>query len=655
MKEWWSIPEIAELGVGGLPNEVRALRKHIAGLHWDRDRNRSREVAGTRGRGGVTREYHYTLFPLPVQIELRSRALLEASQEAANEDAEERREVVWGHYERASGKAKEKAAQHQKALMLFEDVAAHRSVSEAVQVVGEQFGLSRRTLYRLRNIVADRPRCDWLAYLVPHKGGGAAKAFIHPDALRYIVSDYTRPDESSFNACYERLEEVTAKNGWGKLPTKSTLLRRVRDEVGPAAMVLGRGGVDKAMRLVPSLERDKTGMRAMQAVNADGHVGDTRVLFPDGTIQRPIVVGFQDVYSSAALSFRVGQTENKDLIRLAAADMVQNYGIPDHAYFDNGRAFMSKLLTGRMKMRFRFKTKDGDPRGIFTALGTRVHAVTPYHGQSKPIERLWRVICDRVARHPACSGAYTGNSTSNKPSNYGTAAVPLDVYERVLATEMERYNKTLGRNTKVAQGRSYAQVFNESCLEPTTIIQRATAHQRRLFLMEADQKVARLPNGEIHIGGNRFWDEELIAWAGRRVVIRFDPQNLHEDLFVYSPDDSEFICRAPCLEAVGFQDIEGARKIAKLRSECRKKWTAALQAAGDLSAAELAAELELLGELSPPMEVPVANVVGADFAPEANVGPRLSSEAATAAFGRGIESAFGNVFDHPGRNKKGDG
>ncbi|HOK71525.1 MAG TPA: hypothetical protein PLM83_08745, partial [Bacillota bacterium] len=34
-----------------------------------------------------------------------------------------------------------------------------------------------------------------------------------------------------------------------------------------------------------------------------------------------------------------------------------------------------------------------------------VHWTTPYHGQSKPIERAWKTLCEEVSKHPKFAGA----------------------------------------------------------------------------------------------------------------------------------------------------------------------------------------------------------------------------------------------------------
>ncbi len=99
---------------------------------------------------------------------------------------------------------------------------------------------------------------------------------------------------------------------------------------------------------------------ALEAVNADGHKFDVFVEWPIGNetrIVRPVLVGFQDIFSGTILSGRIDISENKETVRLVFGDMVEKYGIPKLCYLDNGRSFASKWLTGGVPNRCRFKVR----------------------------------------------------------------------------------------------------------------------------------------------------------------------------------------------------------------------------------------------------------------------------------------------------------
>ncbi len=148
-------------------------------------------------------------------------------------------------------------------------------------------------------------------------------------------------------------------------------------------------------------------------------------------------------------------------------------------------------MTGGMRTRFRFTIRDDEPEGILKLLGIQVHWTTPYHGQSKPIERMWRDLCEEIARHPACSGAYTGGDPTAKPDNYGSRAIPIENFEVLVAQEMLRHATKPGRRAAACAGRSIAETFLASLAAKPAA--HADPAQLRLFLCAAEGVTSRKP------------------------------------------------------------------------------------------------------------------------------------------------------------------
>ncbi len=402
-----------------------------------------------------------------------------------------------------------------------------------------------------------------VVYPKPSAGAGRPRAPIDPRAWDFFRADYLRPEAPCVAACYERLQRVALAHGW-TVPSLPTLRRRLQ-EIPRPVRVLAREGRDALRRMYPAQERDRSVFAAMEAVNADGRRCDVFCAWPDGTIARPVMLAWQDLLSGKILSWRVDRTEHSDLVRLSFGDMVERWGIPGAAWLDNGRGFASKLLTGGTPNRFRFKVKQEDPLGIISQMGVAVHWTTPYSGQSKPVERAFRDLAERIDKHPAFSGAYTGNRPDAKPENYNSRAVPIDEFLRVLDDEVRSHNARPGRRTKVAAGRSFDQVFQASY--ERVPIRHATAEQRRLWLLAAEGVSASSVDGSVRLAGNRYWTEELSQHAGTRVVIRFDPDALHGSVHCYTLAGA-YIGEAECIQAAGFNDTTAARDHARER----KRW-----------------------------------------------------------------------------------
>lgn len=637
MCEWFSASDLLGLNSHLLPSSERSLYRFLT------ERAAAIGEAGVRPRAaqGGGKEYHIKVLPIPVQDALRRRAELgDAILRAQTTDAA-RRSSLWSIYQNASEAAKEEAQKRLAIVRRATELSAQCAKLAAYQIVAQSEGVSLPTVRRYVGMVAGHDRSDWLAALTPRHVGGQASAECDQRALDMLKSDYYRPERPSFQSCYDRMVEAAEHHGWAPIPAAKTLKRRIEAEVGRAAGIMMREGRRAAERLYPSQTRRRDHMVAMEAVNADGHVWDIATQFEDGSIGRAIIVGFQDLYSGMILSHRIARTENSDLIRLALADMVESWGIPQHVYFDNGRAFMHKMLTGRMKTRFRFKIKDEDPTGILENLGVQVHPVRPYHGQSKPIERAWRDFADRIAKHPRVAGAYLGNNPMNKPENYRSRAIPIAELREFVAGEVRRHNMRAGRTSHTAQGRSLWETFQASYAAPTTLVKRATEAQREFFLLAGMGIQARRPNGEIHLAGNRYWDENLTGYAGRKLMIRFDPDNLRDDLLVYTLA-GEPICRAQCIEAVGFDTIEAAREIERKRRAYLKALREMTELHRELTAAEVAA---LLPDAPP---TPAASPAVVQIVTGNTVRQAQAEIAADAdAFARGVERLSGEVLSFP--------
>jgi transposase InsO family protein len=648
MQEWWSTYDLDALQHPALPNSPRAIRRLADERQWASDKNRCREVPGKGGRDGIRFEYHYTLLPPSVQNTILVGAMID---EVAAKERDERSELIseslWHRFQTAPGTCQEEAQRRLSIVHQIVKLRATQKEGVAMALVTASSETPMRTLYRWLDAVKGLHKSDWMPALLPEYKGRTTTAECDARAWDMLVSDYLRPAEPSFASCYARMKEAADAHGWAPIPSKVTLKRRVDSEIGPAAITLARKGEAAAAQLYPAQTRDRTVFHAMEATNADGHVFDVFVQFEDGTIGRPCLIGFQDVFSGMVLSHRISQTENKETTRLAICDMVESWGIPDHVYFDNGRAFMSKWITGGMKHRFRFKVKDEEPKGVLTQLGVEVHNTTPYHGQAKPIERAWRDMVDRISRHPALEGAFTGNRIDAKPENYRSRAIPIDEFRKFVAQEIMRHNTRKDRNTQTAKGRSFAEVFQESLERPGVVVRKATALQRQFFLLAGEGKTARRTNGEIHLAGNRYWSEHLIAHAGRKLMIRFDPENLHGDLFVYTMD-GRFIDRAECIEAVGFNDAEAAREHAKLKRQFMKAHREVLRLGRLLTPAQVAAQIP-----DPePLDMELPKVVGLHTEPTA---APISEADTSDAFGRGLAASLGvsSIFDHPNNQKEG--
>ena len=605
-QQWWSAEELAAAGLPDLPSTRQGVEALIKRGGWRQDAAQARRRAG---RGGGW-EYSWKLLPV------RARHQLTRPELATKEPERMGRDEAWAWFDAAPEAVKAKARVRQGIVQKVEVLEPAIGRRSAVTEVARLEGLGARTVWSWLALVAGVRADDRLPYLAPRHQAAPKRPRAKdcdPAFFALIKSDYLRLEQPSFTACYRRARRVALAEGWDIMPER-TMRRRLDASVSQVSQVLARKGLDAVKRMYPAQVRDKTALVALEAVNADFHKFDVFVRWPAARGEKPVIgraqmVAFQDIYSGRILAWRVDQTPNATAVLLCAGDMIEAWGIPQHVLLDNGREFAAKAITGGSPTRYRFKVRDEDIPGLFTSLGCDIHWATPYAGQSKPIERAFRDMCDAIAKDPRFAGAWTGNRPEAKPENYGSRAIDLEQFLEVLAEGIEEHNTRQGRRSEVAWGRSFVEVFDESYA--TAPIRKATEAQRRLWLLGAEGLRAESNSGRIRFQGSEFWAAWMHEIAGQRVIIRFDPAGFFDGLHIYSQDNA-YLGHAPCLVKAGFFDMAEARTHARHRNAWMAAEKAALAAHRKYKAAEIG---EGLAALTPPdLPKPEAKVVRPVFA-----------------------------------------
>jgi putative transposase len=576
IREWFTAAELA--GLPDMPASESGVIRRAKRDEW----------AARKRQQGKGLEYHLSGLPTAAQT-----ALLVRAARADTQDQRPRprakglgydREAVWARFDALTDaqrrRAEAKLAAIQAAVMLNERSGV--ALREALKHAAEGTPWSAATLRDIYYGKPGRPglvefeRHDWLAALAPRHQGRTAVAECSPEAWEAFKADYLRLEGPALEACFRRLQRLACARGWQVPQTVKPLKRRLERELNPNCIVLAREGADALARRYPPQQRSRAVLRALEAVNADGHRFDVFVRWPDGTIARPMMVAWQDILSAKVLSWRVDQTESADGYRLSFSDLLRAYGIPSHVYVDNGRGIASKLMTGGTPNRYRFKVRADEPVGLLTQLvgPEGIHWTTPYHGQAKPIERSFRDMCEDIAKDPRLAGAYTGNKPDAKPQNYGSRAVALDEFLRVLDDGIRAHNARRGRRGIGMDGRSFDEVFGASYQRYAEQIPRPTESQLCRWLLAADSITAEKQTGAVRLLETRYWSEALAALAGRpaaerQVVVYFDPDNLSRPVHVHTPDGRLIGVAAP-MGAVAFNDTQAARDTARDRTRFKR-------------------------------------------------------------------------------------
>lgn len=604
--DWFTAQELA--GLPGLPTTERGIRKLASSSSWNgRKRGSSKAI-----------EYPIEYFPIEARVALLKKAenirIGDNSYKVKKSlDESYCREALWYHWDAATEKQRQAAKKKTEVVQAISAlVDADVDVLTAFDAVAERHSTSaasaRRWYYATRNY----DRTDWPAVLLGQYGKSLEtrrkkEADCDPVAWDFFCADYLRPERPALRTAYARLEEAAAANGWA-IPSLSSVRRKLEREIPVEQRVLLREGEHAAMRLFPSQERTVEDLAAMEWVNGDGYQHNVFVRWFNGEILRPKTWIWQDIRTRKILAWRTDVSENSDSIRLSLSDMIERYGIPRKLTIDNTMAAANKWTTGGVPNRYRFKVKEDDPKGIIPLLGIELHWTSVMfgrgHGQAKPIERAFSHggLGETVDKHPALAGAHTGPNPMDKPDNYGDRVIEAEEFLKVLAEGIAFWNRRPNRQTEVCRGMlSFDQAFEESYQQAA--IRKATPEQRRLLLLPAEAvRISESGTFVMEAGGkvqarkNRYFNERLLGLKPNKVVVRFDPQNLHQSVLCYTLD-GRFICEATCIEKTGFGDTQAAREHKRNRTQFVKRTKEAATAARRMSALEAA---ELMPDTVPP-------------------------------------------------------
>lgn len=582
-ESWFSADDLAALKLPGLPRSKRHINDRAREEQWALKvaEDGTALVRRRKGVGGGL-EYHFSVLPAAARLALARDLGDDASSVPANDAT-----PAWQWFDLQTDKVKEAGRERLDIVVAVHELeAAGFTRSAAIGEIEAERGISKSTLWSYLRLVSGLAPSDWLPALAPQRKGGGAEAEIDGDIWQVFKSDYLRPEKPTYSSCYRRAQRVAEARGI-TIPTMKTFQRKLEREVPANVLILRRDGSEALRRSMPAQRRSVAQLHAMELVNIDGHKFD--VFVRDGDqVFRPMMVAIQDIMSRKVLAWRFGESESAILTRLAFADLFRNFGIPKGCLLDNGRAFASKWITGGALTRFRFKIRKEDPTGLLPALGINPHWATPYRGQSKPIERAFRDFCQDIAKHPAFAGAYTGNRPDAKPENYGSHAVPLADFVRIVGEEIAHHNARLGRRTEMAHGGSFDATFQDSYARAP--VGRATEEQLRLALLAGENRRVDRQTGAIEMLGNRYWSPELLGHYGQLVTVRFDPDDLHQAVHVYDLS-GRHLCAAEPQEMTGFQDVAAAKVRSKQEAAWRKSARDGVAAEHLLAASEIAAML----------------------------------------------------------------
>jgi putative transposase len=435
---WLPIKKVAELrGIS-----VQAIRKSCSEKNG-RYQNGQYQFRLINGNGGE--QYEIILASLPESIQAKywlehyepqQSDLPAIYKNQENVQVEhEAYEAISDSYSRKSAGIKEEAIRRVNILDEYlKLLKGGFKKGKALKIIQSNYaGISKATLWRWLQQVANHPRQYWEVILAPDYQG-RARTEIHPRAWDFFYVNYGQQTQPDATVIYRETIKEAKKNGWGELPSLKTFLRRWDSDVPDNEKILLRKGKKALKESLEYIKRDYTTLGIHQRWESDGRPSDVFCLWPNGSVSRPWVVVIRDLRTRMPLALKVYTSTNAELVIDALKDAILLTGTrPEEFSLDNGTEYSNNALTGGQKSPFRYTVLKNQPIGILTRIGVNTIWATPYHGPAKgSTEQWWNVVANNVDK--LCGAAYTGSNVVNRPENCDKKhAIPIEEYVKRLS------------------------------------------------------------------------------------------------------------------------------------------------------------------------------------------------------------------------------
>lgn len=346
--------------------------------------------------------------------------------------------------------------------------------------------------------------------LIDQRGGhNRGSNTIQDDAWDYFYSLYMTLQKRSIQRCWEYTQRE-----YPDIPSVSVFERRVK-KIPRLVRIYYREGETAYRDALPSMERSRLDIHSNDIWFSDHHLMDVAVKNKRGTVVRPWLTVFFDARSNKVISFILrDKSADATVIKQCLRIGMEEYGIPNELYFDNGKDYREKSFN-----------KDF-PVSLTSQLGIGMIYATAYHGQAKTVERLFGTMEDRFCKFIP---TYLGKDAKQRPENMKVAlaklagiAPDIDYFTELLKNYIQEYNNTasegINMDNKCPDQVYYDNLATKKVVNDTNIL--------KLLCGSFEERTVQ-KNG-VQYQNRSYYSSELMCHDGEKVIINYDPYNLDE-------------------------------------------------------------------------------------------------------------------------------
>ncbi len=351
---------------------------------------------------------------------------------------------------------------------------------------------------------------------------------------------------------------------------------RYVNEIPESVKTLNRDG-KKAYhdKFDPYLERDYTLFNAMDWGCGDHHIFDFVIIY-ECRIIRPWVTLFIDMRSRKITGWWIDVVPNTLTIMRALSMSVEQYGLFENMLVDNGKDFRSEWFAGNEWKRRHTKPENETLElieGVLHDCNSNVHFATPYRGQSKPVERFFRTVCEQFSKS---NEFYIGSNTVDAPEDkklyWGKingrekieVTYTLEQLRRDFSDYVKWFNSKWHHSGQGMNGKTPDEVFTE-----TVKSKRMMPAEYRKYIFAIREKRVIQRNG-VSIDGISYYTPKMVQYIGEKVEVRRDINDIGT-VAIFSLPDLVFLFNAESdvFKDTGFVE-EDLKRVRKVQKEARK-------------------------------------------------------------------------------------
>lgn len=209
---------------------------------------------------------------------------------------------------------------------------------------------------------------------------------------------------------------------------------------------------------------------------------------------------------------------------------------------DNGKDFRSEWFAGSEWKSRRLSPEKGAfdvVEGVLQECNTRVHFATPYRGQSKPVERFFRTVCEMFSKSREF---YVGSNTKDSPESkklyWGgingrdkiEVTYTLEKLREDFAQFVEWFNSSHHHTGQGMDGKTPNEVFAENFKGRRTLEAR---YRKYIFAAREKRMVQR--NG-VCVDGINYYNPKMARFIGEKVEVRRDINDIGKVAIFSLPD-----------------------------------------------------------------------------------------------------------------------